>query len=49
MGLTPYVALSLKDPGSGKMSVIREIIVGPQPSQAEAIRAAELLVALRPN
>jgi hypothetical protein len=45
MGLTPYVALSLKDPDSGGMSVIREIVVGPQPNQLEAIRAVKLLVA----
>lgn len=45
MGLTPYVALSLKDSGSGKMSAIREIVVGPQPNQLEAIRAAKLLIA----
>src|SRR5258708_5834874 len=45
MGLTPYVALSLKDPDSGKMSAIREIVVGPQPNQPEAIRAAKRLVA----
>jgi hypothetical protein len=44
MGLTPYVALSLKDPGSDKMSAIREIVVGPQPNQTEAIRATKLLV-----
>jgi hypothetical protein len=45
MGLAPYVALSLKDPDSGKMTAVREIVVGPQPNQAEAIRAAKLLVA----
>lgn len=45
MGLTPYVPLSLKDPGTSKMTVVREIVVGPQPNQAEAIRAAKMLVA----
>jgi Protein of unknown function (DUF2971) len=45
MGLTPYVEISLKDPDSGKMSAIREIVVGPQPNQPEAIRAVKLLVA----
>ena len=45
MGLTPYVPLSLKDPGTSTMTVIREIVVGPQPNQAEAIRAARMLVA----
>jgi Protein of unknown function (DUF2971) len=44
MGLTPYVELSLKDP-DGEMSCLREIVVGPQANQAEAIRAARLLVA----
>jgi len=44
MGLTPYVELSLNDPGSDKISPIREIVVGPQPNQTEAIRAAKLLV-----
>jgi hypothetical protein len=44
MGLTPYVELSLNDPGLDRISAIREIVVGPQPNQAEAIRAAKLLV-----
>lgn len=44
MGLTPYVELSLSGPGPDNISAIREIVVGPQPNQAEAIRAAKLLV-----
>ena len=42
-GLTPYVELSLRDP-DGKMSCLREIVVGPQANHAQAIRAAKLLV-----
>jgi hypothetical protein len=47
MDLTPYVELSLNDPGPDKISAIREIVVGPQPNQTEAIRAAKLLVERR--
>lgn len=45
MGLTPYVKISLQDPESGTISALREIVVGPQANQTEAIRAAKLLVA----
>jgi hypothetical protein len=45
MGLTPYVTIPLQDPESATMSAIREIVVGPQANQPEAIRAVKLLVA----
>jgi hypothetical protein len=45
MGLTPYVAIPLHNPDLPTVPAIREIVVGPQPNQAEAIRAVKLLVA----
>jgi hypothetical protein len=45
MGLTPYLEIGLKEPPSDRMTAIREIIVGPQPNQDEALRAVRRLLA----
>jgi hypothetical protein len=45
MGLTPYLEIGLKDPPSDRMTAVREIIVGPQPNQDEALRAVRRLLA----
>lgn len=44
MGLTPYVEVDLRDPGTDQMTVLREVIVGPQPNQKEAQRAVKQLL-----
>ena len=44
MGLTPYVEIPLKDPGADKMTAMREVTVGPQRNQDEAIRAVQRLL-----
>jgi Protein of unknown function (DUF2971) len=45
MGLTPYLEIGLKDPRTGRMTGVREIMVGPQPNQDEALRAVRQLLA----
>ena len=44
MGLTPYLEIDLKDPEARRMTAIREIIVGLQPNQGEALRAVRQLL-----
>ena len=44
MGLTPYIEIPLKDPSTDKMTVMREVIVGPQHNQEEALRAVRQLL-----
>jgi hypothetical protein len=44
MGLTPYVVIDLRDRGADQMTAIREVIIGPQPNQGEALRAAQQLL-----
>jgi hypothetical protein len=44
MGVTPYIEISLKDSGTEKMTMMREVIVGPQHSQEEARRAVRQLL-----
>ena len=44
MGLTPYIEIPLKDPGTDEMTVVREVIVGPQYNQEEALRAVRQLL-----
>lgn len=39
LGITPYVAIPLFPPGTDRISVIREIIIGPQHHQREVQRA----------
>ena len=45
MGVVPYVEIPLQDPVTDKMTVIREVIVGPQPNQTESERAVRQLLA----
>jgi hypothetical protein len=39
MGIVPYVLIDLKDPGTAKMALIREVIIGPQPNELESQRS----------
>jgi hypothetical protein len=44
IGVTPYIEMSLCEPGSNIISCIREVRVGPQRHPAEALRAAQQLL-----
>ena len=44
MGVTPFVEIPLSDPGTTQMSVIREVIVGPQRHPYQSQRAIEQLL-----
>jgi hypothetical protein len=44
-GLTPYVEVPLAEAGATIIPSLREVIVGPQPNQAEAARATRQLLA----
>jgi hypothetical protein len=39
LGITPYVAIPICLPGADAISVVREVIIGPQPHQREVQRA----------
>lgn len=41
MGIVPYIEIDLKDPGTDAMTVIREVIVGPQPNELESRRSVK--------
>jgi hypothetical protein len=45
MGVTPYVEIPLCEPGTDKITVMREVIIGPQRHPAEAQRAIRQLLA----
>ena len=45
MGIVPYVEIDLKDPGTDEMTVIREVIVGPQPNELESQRSVKQFLA----
>jgi Protein of unknown function (DUF2971) len=45
MGVTPYVEIPLCEPGTDKIAVMREVIIGPQRHPAEAERAVRQLLA----
>ena len=45
MGIVPYVEIDLKDPGTNEMTLIREVIVGPQPNELESQRSVKQFLA----
>jgi len=45
MGITPYLEIALNEPRTDRLTTIREVIVGPQPNQEEALRAVKQLLA----
>lgn len=44
MGLTPYMEIQLAPRGARMIRALREVIVGPQPNEAEALRAVRQLL-----
>jgi Protein of unknown function (DUF2971) len=45
MGIVPYVEIDLKDPGTNKMTLIREVIIGPQSNELESQRSVKQFLA----
>lgn len=45
MGIVPYVEIDLKDPGTGEMALIREVVIGPQPNELESQRSVKQFLA----
>lgn len=46
MGIVPYIKIDLKDSGTNEMTLIREIIVGPQPNELESQRSVKQFLAV---
>jgi hypothetical protein len=44
MGVTPYIEIPLCEPGTDQITVMSEVIIGPQRHPAEAQRAAKKLL-----
>ena len=45
MGIVPYLNIDLKDPGTNEMTLIREVIIGPQPNELESQRSVKQFLA----
>lgn len=45
LGIVPYVEIDLKDPGTKQMTLIREVIIGPQPNELESQRSVKRFLA----
>lgn len=45
MGIVPYIEIDLKDPGTNEMTLIHEVIIGPQANGPESQRAVKQLLA----
>jgi hypothetical protein len=45
MGIVPYVNIDLKDPATNEMTLIREVIIGPQPNELESQRSVKQFLA----
>lgn len=41
MGIVPYVNIDLRDPGTDNMTLVREVIIGPQPNELESQRSVK--------
>jgi hypothetical protein len=39
MGIIPYVEIDLRDPGADEMTLIREVVIGPQSNELESRRS----------
>jgi hypothetical protein len=44
MGVVPYIEIDLREPGTDQMSVIREVVLGPQANERESQRAVQQLL-----